>query len=146
MPIRAENKDRYPKDWPQISKAIRERAGQKCERCKAPNGVLIRRGKTDAGEAVWRFASDSVYEDGVCAETGLLIPDTSEDTVAYGEEVKVVLTVAHLDHQPENCDPENLRAWCQRCHNAYDARMRRAGIKERKWQAGLFGALEQEGR
>lgn len=69
--------------------------------------------------------------DGVCAETGLLIPDTSEDTVAYGDPVKVVLTVAHLDHQPENCDPENLRAWCQRCHNVYDAPMRRAGIKSR---------------
>jgi 5-methylcytosine-specific restriction endonuclease McrA len=34
---------------------------------------------------------------------------------------RVVLTIAHLDHQPENCDPENLRAWCQRCHLAYDA-------------------------
>lgn len=35
---------------------------------------------------------------------------------------KVVLTVAHLDHQPENNDPANLRAWCQRCHLTYDAR------------------------
>jgi hypothetical protein len=26
MPIRPENKDRYPTDWPQISKAIRARA------------------------------------------------------------------------------------------------------------------------
>jgi len=33
---------------------------------------------------------------------------------------RVVLTVAHLDHTPENCDPSNLAAWCQRCHNAYD--------------------------
>lgn len=33
---------------------------------------------------------------------------------------KVVLTIGHLDHQPENCDPENLRAWCQRCHLNYD--------------------------
>ena len=28
----------------------------------------------------------------------------------------VVLTVAHLDHQPEHCDPSNLKAMCQRCH------------------------------
>ena len=34
---------------------------------------------------------------------------------------KVVLTIAHLDHTPENCDRENLRAWCQRCHLNYDA-------------------------
>jgi hypothetical protein len=40
---------------------------------------------------------------------------------------KVVLTVAHLDHDPENCDPDNLRAWCQRCHNTYDAPHRQAG-------------------
>jgi hypothetical protein len=32
----------------------------------------------------------------------------------------VVLTIAHLDHDPENNDFGNLRAWCQRCHNTYD--------------------------
>lgn len=35
---------------------------------------------------------------------------------------KVVLTVAHLDHRPENCDPDNLRAMCQQCHLTYDAK------------------------
>ncbi|WP_202638978.1 hypothetical protein [Bailinhaonella thermotolerans] len=34
---------------------------------------------------------------------------------------RVVLTVAHLDHVPENCAEENLLAMCQRCHLAYDA-------------------------
>ena len=34
---------------------------------------------------------------------------------------RVVLTVAHLDHVPENCAPENLKAMCQRCHLTYDA-------------------------
>lgn len=34
---------------------------------------------------------------------------------------KVVLTIAHLDHIPEHCDPSNLRALCQKCHNQYDA-------------------------
>lgn len=34
----------------------------------------------------------------------------------------VVLTVAHLNHLPEDCDPANLRAWCQRCHLVYDAK------------------------
>lgn len=45
---------------------------------------------------------------------------------------RVVLTVAHLDHTPENCKPENLKAWCQKCHNTYDMPHRRAGILERK--------------
>lgn len=31
MPIRPENKARYPKDWPAISKRIRERSGGRCE-------------------------------------------------------------------------------------------------------------------
>jgi len=47
----------------------------------------------------------------------------------------VVLTIAHLDHTPENCDPDNLRAWCQKCHNSYDAKNRRAGIRSRARQA-----------
>lgn len=33
---------------------------------------------------------------------------------------KVVLTCAHLDHDPSNCDPSNLAALCQRDHLNYD--------------------------
>jgi hypothetical protein len=46
-----------------------------------------------------------------------------------------VLTVAHLDHTPENCADENLKALCQRCHNTYDMPMRRAGILARRQAA-----------
>lgn len=35
---------------------------------------------------------------------------------------QVVLTTGHLDHTPENCDLENLKHWCQRCHLTYDAK------------------------
>lgn len=34
---------------------------------------------------------------------------------------KVILTTAHLDHDPTNCADDNLKAGCQRCHNIYDA-------------------------
>lgn len=34
---------------------------------------------------------------------------------------RVVLTVAHLDHDTQHNNPENLRALCQRCHLRYDA-------------------------
>ena len=34
---------------------------------------------------------------------------------------RVVLTIGHLNHIPEDFDDANLRAWCQRCHNTYDA-------------------------
>lgn len=33
---------------------------------------------------------------------------------------RVILTVAHLDHTPENCADDNLKAMCQRCHLRYD--------------------------
>ncbi|MBE7197021.1 MAG: hypothetical protein INR70_04360 [Parafilimonas terrae] len=33
---------------------------------------------------------------------------------------KVVLTIAHMDQDPGYNDPANLRALCQRCHNAWD--------------------------
>ena len=38
----------------------------------------------------------------------------------------VVLTVAHLDHDPPNCADDNLEAMCQRCHLRYDAHHHRA--------------------
>lgn len=141
MPIRPENRDRYPPDWPEISRRVREEAGQRCEACAAPNGELIRRGRDASGGALWRPASATAYEDGFCAETGVEVPDTGADTVDWGNPVKVVLTVAHLDHRPENVDRANLRAWCQRCHNAYDAPIRRAGISQRRRAAAAVGDL-----
>ena len=45
---------------------------------------------------------------------------------------RVVLTIAHMDHNPSNNDLSNLKAWCQRCHNAYDAPMRARGRAERR--------------
>lgn len=45
---------------------------------------------------------------------------------------KVVLTIAHLNHNPADCRDENLRALCQLHHNRYDIQNRIKGIKERK--------------
>jgi len=50
----------------------------------------------------------------------------------------VVLTVAHLDHDPTNSTADNLAALCQRCHNRYDAPMRARGRRERAGQLTLF--------
>jgi hypothetical protein len=131
MPIRPENRDRYPRDWPQIAARIRDLAGDRCESCTVPGGALIRRAVTDDGRPIWRMADDPAFENGRCALDGTEVPDTWKDSCGYGRAVRVVLTVAHLDHQPENCADDNLRCWCQRCHNTYDAPMRRAGIKAR---------------
>jgi 5-methylcytosine-specific restriction endonuclease McrA len=112
MPISKENQKRYPKDWPAISRAIRERADNACEQCGLPNGALGARRKSD-GAFLPVMSPD--------AKPGDLAWCGSDD---HGKArltvVQVVLTVAHLDHTPENCDPSNLRAWCQRCHLVYD--------------------------
>ena len=92
MPIRPENAARYPADWPAISAWIRHtRALGHCE-CEGECG----RG-THTGRCPNR-----------------------QGQPAYGTGSKVVLTTAHLDHTPENCDPANLRAMCQGCHLHYD--------------------------
>jgi hypothetical protein len=39
----------------------------------------------------------------------------------------VVLVYAHLDHDPGNSAPSNLKALCQRCHMIHDA-------AEHRWQ------------
>lgn len=92
MPIRPENRDRYPKDWPAISLRIRtERAGGRCE-CEGECGRGTHTGRC---------------------------PNVNGGT-AYGTGSRVVLTVAHLDHTPEHCGDDNLRAMCQGCHLHYD--------------------------
>lgn len=63
--------------------------------------------------------------------------------IGGGKISKVVLTIGHLDHQPEHNDPSNLRAWCQRCHNRYDQPHRKETQsrtrKEGKAVGDLFG-------
>ena len=56
---------------------------------------------------------------------------------------QVVLTVAHLDHDPQNCVRENLRALCQRCHLAYDHALHMAHAAEtRRRNRRAHGQLE----
>ena len=87
MPIRPENRSRYPKNWKQIRANILKRADNSCEFCGVANHSMRMNPKT-------------------------------------GKDVKIILTIAHLNHIPEDCRPENLRALCQKCHNIYDAKHR----------------------
>lgn len=106
MPIKPENKGRYPADWKHVRIRILARAGNRCEGspkhpdCRVPNGTYRLKGTEewvhDIDQAIARTADNS-------------------------EIVRIVLTIGHLDHTPENCGDDNLRAWCQRCHLVYDA-------------------------
>jgi 5-methylcytosine-specific restriction endonuclease McrA len=91
MPIKKENVKLYPLNWKKISSYIRlERANGKCEVCGAVN-----------------YSHVNKYTREIC------LPDEYNS-------IMIVLTTAHLDHNPTNCDYSNLKAMCQRCHNRYD--------------------------
>jgi hypothetical protein len=92
VPIRPENKARYPADWDEISLAIKRRARWRCE-CRGECG----RGTHGQKRCPNRNGQP-----------------------AYGTGSTVVLTTAHLNHTPEDCDPANLKAMCQGCHLHYD--------------------------
>lgn len=81
---------RYPKDWKEITTAIRARAGNQCE-CTGECG--LHPGKR-------------------CEELN--------GHPAKWAKGKVVLTTAHLDHTPETRDESKLKAMCQRCHLRFD--------------------------
>ena len=119
MPIKEENKKLYPKNWKEIRERILERANNRCEFCGLENnaeGFRMNDGRfirTAGDEVMQRFAH------------------------AFNHKIfKVVLTIAHLDHNPENNSPENLRALCQKCHLNYDkehhAETRRKTLQKKK--------------
>lgn len=122
MPIKPENRARYPKDWKAISQRIRARSGGRCE-CDGECGLH----RTNPGPRR-------------CAET-----HGQKATWAKGT---VILTVAHLNHLPEDCRDENLKAMCQRCHLRYDSQHHQKNAREtrrvKRGQETLFPTPTQE--
>jgi hypothetical protein len=53
-------------------------------------------------------------------QNGRFRGDLIIDARTTARPVNVCLTIAHLDHNPENNSDENLRALCQWCHLDYD--------------------------
>ncbi|MEY2864541.1 MAG: hypothetical protein RLY58_2248 [Pseudomonadota bacterium] len=115
MPIKPENRIRYPKDWKAISYAARVRAAHQCEWCHVPNYAVGYR--NNAGEFI-AYQRHSLIHASHSQAKPLAVQLTASTGVKH---VVIVLTTAHLDHTPENCDPSNLRALCQQCHLLYDA-------------------------
>ena len=141
MPIRPENRGRYPADWKEISRRIRfDRGGGSCEctgqcglehhgkRCGAPHNQAI--GRFKGSPVRWELWSK-------------LSPPRRRGLTR----VRIILTCAHLDHTPENCDDENLLGLCQLCHNRLDAphraETRRATAEAASRQVSLFGGGEE---
>ena len=140
MPIKPENRARYPRDWKQIRQRIMARAGSGCEHpgCNAKH--------YDYG---YRQDGRWIRIGGPCDTFAEARQRAAEEHFArFGDEVGdvkiivIVLTIAHLDHVPENCSDENLRALCQRHHRAHDHDHHQANAaatrRARKAVADLF--------
>ncbi len=132
MPIRPEKQKLYPpkKAWAKIRAEVLARDRNKCRGCGLRNytyGIRWRGGgfycaplsaQISPG-ASSRWAETS-YGDDLHSNKGALI--------------HIVLTIAHMDHDPTNNGKPgkrpNLRALCQRCHNRYDREHRQANARE----------------
>lgn len=132
MPI---DYSKYPSDWKAISKRIRERGYNRCEVCGVENHRMIVRFTNNPEK--WVYLDD---------EAGMYWNAEALQDKA----VKVVLTVAHLNHDTTDNRDCNLKSMCNRCHLTYDAKhhaqnaskTRRAKKREKVLAGGqleLFG-------
>lgn len=110
---------RYPPNWKtEIVPTVLTRANNKCECCGLENKSIvfsiqlwIRDGIRYKLRSIWfRDERDAERE--------------NTDNHLEIRNVKVVLTIAHLDHDEENHNVEynRLKAMCQICHLRYDAK------------------------
>jgi hypothetical protein len=109
-PIKPENRKLYPSNWKAIRAEILERATclgvPRCEWCNVKNHTNIVREK--GGHYYY-------------------IPDESHAELraqGIGISVRIVLTIAHLNHNPRDNRRRNLAALCQKCHNGHDVEHR----------------------
>lgn len=162
MPIRAEQRALYPPNWRDISLLARRRANWRCEDCGVRNYSV---GYRDSEGRFIPLAGSGPCD---CAGDGLEWPSLEPisyrvarefvavaNTESDGRDADgnrwfvIVLTVAHLDHDPRNCAPSNLKALCQKCHLDYDQRHHQQNASEtrRKGKAiDMFESSEQQKR
>lgn len=138
MPIKPENRSRYPADWKAIRDAVRLDAELRCEHegCTARQ-YAVGFWRLIEGVHVWDecIAPATTYSEARQAAAELFESrgDLSEKPIV------IVLTVAHLNHEPEDCSRANLRCMCQRHHLAHDAEHHRANAQAtRRAKAGTL--------
>ena len=126
---------KYHPEWKtRIRPEILKRAENKCESCGVPNYKMIIRG-TWHGVDCYQDENGVIYN----AKTSEVIGDDYLGEVhPTNHLIKVVLTIAHLDHDIKKNDYSNLKALCQRCHNTHDKEYRAKNRKKNKNQIKLF--------
>jgi hypothetical protein len=137
MPI---NYKKYPKNWKtEIRPRILQRANNKCESCGVENYKSIFRGKLN-GQDVYQDVIGNVYSAIDSTLISREFEDYLEETKPNQKVVKVILTIAHLDHDADNHNvlDDRLKALCQKCHLAYDKEYHIFKRKTKKGQMLLF--------
>lgn len=147
MPIRPENRGRYPADWQEVRARILTRAGHCCEWCGVPQYAVGYRDESgrfapNAGNLHCDASGQGEHPNGepLTYAEAREFADLYNDCVGAGGAkcdddgrrwVVIVLTVAHVENpDPSDCRDENLAALCQRCHNRHDLPMRGANAHE----------------
>ncbi|NEZ56498.1 HNH endonuclease [Adonisia turfae] len=100
----------YPDNWNEIAQKIKNEAGWTCTNCGRP----CRKPGESEHELFDRLPSawlNDWYETVDSEEFG---------DVEIEKPGRFILTVAHLNHRPEDCDLSNLKALCAPCHCRYD--------------------------
>jgi len=130
MPI---DYNRYPKNWlSEIRPMIMKRANNTCENtgCDFKHLEFVWAVRNKGKTTGWYRNFDIAKLQPITQEMkgGKLIPNPKQ--------VKVVLTIAHLDHDEDNHDVklDRLAAFCQLCHLRYDAKekSRRVNLKPKQ--------------
>ena len=132
------NRALYPPNWEAIALAIKTEVNWTCEECGRP----CRQTGESIDDFAERLAELDPLENGYLAELYEEYYDL--ETGEWGcipRPQRFVLTVAHLDHRPENCDRSNLKALCSVCHCRYDLKampLKKMLKREREGQLNLF--------
>jgi len=128
----------YAENWlTEIRPAILDREGNCCKVCGALNGSYVFRGEWK-GKEIFQNQYADIYE---TATGKFLIQDAyaliNPSTKKINQKaVKIVLTIAHLDHNTKNNDYLNLAALYQLHHLRHDvghhkqSRKNKRGLQE----------------
>lgn len=115
---------KYPTNWKtEIRPYVLNRAENKCEWCGLDNGQIVYRCRVNK-TMYWLQNKEDIYKYGLEKVIGDFWAERP---------VKVVLTVAHLDHDElnHNVKMERLAALCQLCHLRFDAKEKYRRVMEK---------------
>jgi hypothetical protein len=120
MPI---DYNRYPANWKtEIRPAVLKRAKNRCEAegCVFKNAEIVWSVKKYKAETVWVQTLEEAID--VADKSGWKLDNYLKAGII--RTVKVVITIAHLDHDETNNDVtlDRLAAMCQLHHLRYDAK------------------------